>query len=283
MHQYARIATELQRRIAAGELRPGDRVPSTRQITQEWGVAMATATKVLNTLRQEGLVRAVQGVGTVVASPDRTARREPEPDLSRDRIVAAGLRIADSDGLAGVSMRRIATELGTATMSLYRHVPGKDDLVVLMADAALTEEPLPAGGLADWRARLELLAHLQWRACHRHPWLSGAIPLNRPQAMPSAMRHTEWALRALAGPAPKTRLYAYLTLVGYVRGAAAGLEAETRDMSALAGLTSPDIEFDIDELFEFGLGRMLDGLAPLFEHSAGRHSRRDRPDLDPVT
>src|SRR4051812_43323372 len=54
-----RILTELRRRIAAGELPPNARVPSTRQITQEWGVAMATATKVLTTLRQEGLVRAV--------------------------------------------------------------------------------------------------------------------------------------------------------------------------------------------------------------------------------
>ncbi|WP_312871591.1 GntR family transcriptional regulator, partial [Amycolatopsis acididurans] len=68
-HPYARIVSELQRRIAVGELRPGDRVPSTRQITQEWGVAMATATKVLNALRLAGLVYPVPGVGTVVAEP----------------------------------------------------------------------------------------------------------------------------------------------------------------------------------------------------------------------
>ncbi|MGX1606137.1 GntR family transcriptional regulator, partial [Streptomyces celluloflavus] len=64
---YRRIVDEIRRRIDAAELAPGDRVPSTRRITQEWGVAMATATKVLTTLRQEGLVRAVPGVGTVVA------------------------------------------------------------------------------------------------------------------------------------------------------------------------------------------------------------------------
>ncbi|WP_344442545.1 winged helix-turn-helix domain-containing protein, partial [Kitasatospora nipponensis] len=69
-----RIAAELRRGIAAGELRPGDRVPSTRRLTQEWGIAMATATKVLAGLRREGLVLSRPGVGTVVAEgADRLA------------------------------------------------------------------------------------------------------------------------------------------------------------------------------------------------------------------
>src|SRR5258706_8508085 len=66
---YRLIVDEIRARIAAGRLRPGDRVPSARQITQEWGVAIATATKALATLQAEGLVRAVVGVGTVVATP----------------------------------------------------------------------------------------------------------------------------------------------------------------------------------------------------------------------
>ncbi|WP_311931749.1 winged helix-turn-helix domain-containing protein [Microbispora sp. H11081] len=65
--RYQEIAAGIRRRIEAGELRPGDRVPSTREIVREWGVAMATATKVLTELRREGLVHAVPGVGTVVA------------------------------------------------------------------------------------------------------------------------------------------------------------------------------------------------------------------------
>ncbi|NYV76440.1 GntR family transcriptional regulator, partial [Streptomyces sp. UH6] len=64
--RYSRIVTELRQRIESGELAPGERVPSTREITKEWGVAMATATKVLTELRHQGLVRAVPGVGTVV-------------------------------------------------------------------------------------------------------------------------------------------------------------------------------------------------------------------------
>src|SRR6476661_475965 len=89
---YARIVREIRRRITAGELRTGDRVPSTREITRQWGVAMATATKVLTTLQQEGLVSAVPGVGTVVRAPEtgRPAARRPgqaagEHDLTRQR------------------------------------------------------------------------------------------------------------------------------------------------------------------------------------------------------
>lgn len=74
---YLRIVGEIRRRIAAGELAPGDRVPSTRGITQEFGVAMATATKVLTTLRQEGLVQALAGIGTVVAEPGPGAPSAP--------------------------------------------------------------------------------------------------------------------------------------------------------------------------------------------------------------
>src|SRR5664279_1761916 len=70
------IAAEIASRIVAGELASGDRVPSTRQIIREWGVAMATATRVLATLRHQGLVHAVPGVGTVVG-PGRPGSHPP--------------------------------------------------------------------------------------------------------------------------------------------------------------------------------------------------------------
>ncbi|MEU8437658.1 winged helix-turn-helix domain-containing protein, partial [Streptomyces sp. NPDC029216] len=72
--RYSQITAELRRRIETGELAPGDRVPSTREITRQWDVAMATASKVLSELRREGLVSAVPGVGTVVTAPGRPAR-----------------------------------------------------------------------------------------------------------------------------------------------------------------------------------------------------------------
>src|SRR3954452_9897811 len=102
----ARIADQLRRRIASGELAPGARMPSTRALVQRYGVAMATATKVLTTLRREGLIRSVPGVGTVVVGelpPRRTAGRPPrrrsgvEGVLNLRAIVAAGIAVADAE------------------------------------------------------------------------------------------------------------------------------------------------------------------------------------------
>src|SRR6185312_8902235 len=151
---YRRIADEIRARIADRGLRPGDPVPSARGITREWGVALATATKVLATLKAQGATRALPGRGTVVAdlavpvqpeaSPRASRRHEGDPDLTRERIVAAAIRVADAEGLTQLSMRRIATELGTAPMSLYRHVNGKDELLVFMTDSVFGDDPLPS-------------------------------------------------------------------------------------------------------------------------------------------
>lgn len=127
---YLRIAAEIRRRIGEGELAPGDRVPSTRRIAAEWGVALATATKALTHLRLEGTVETQPRVGTVVAtpSPPGTAprRRRPAPlpgagttasagpgpaeqELTLDRIVSTAIGIADTEGLGALSMRGVAT------------------------------------------------------------------------------------------------------------------------------------------------------------------------------
>lgn len=178
---YARIAAELRGRIERGELRPGDRVPSTRAITQRWGVAMATASKALATLGQEGLVRAVPGVGTLVAARPATSQgRRPATAASEDdsaqrgRIVRAAVAIADAEGLTALTMRRLlAAELGVSAMSLYRHVSTKEQLVALMADATFGEHALPERPPPHWRERLELSAALQWRLYRAHPGWPG--------------------------------------------------------------------------------------------------------------
>src|SRR4029077_19188801 len=93
---------------------------------------------------------------TVAAAWGGRQRRHkgPKPSLSLSRIVAAAVRIADTEGLDAVSMGRVAAELGTATMSLYRHVSAKEELLTLMVDAAWDEAPgtpVPGDG---WRAGL---------------------------------------------------------------------------------------------------------------------------------
>jgi DNA-binding GntR family transcriptional regulator len=80
---YLRVVAAIRDRISSGQLQEGDRVPSAREMTREWGISLATASKVLATLRSEGFVRAVQGVGTVVGAAE-TMRLG-----ARDRVVSA--------------------------------------------------------------------------------------------------------------------------------------------------------------------------------------------------
>ena len=303
-----RIAAELRQRIRTGDLAPGDRVPSTREITRRWGVAMATATKVLTRLRDEGLVRAVPGVGTVVATgavpPRRGTTRAARPrpagaeGVTAARVAAAAVAIADEEGLGSVSMRRVAAELGMATMSLYRHVADKDDLLMQMMDAVFAEHPLPEVPSSEgWRDRLELAGRMLWAIFRRHPWLAPALSVTRPQPVANALPYTEWVLASLDGLGLDlpTAFTAHLTLFNYVRGTAINVESET-EAEALTGLNAEEwmntqepalrrilatarfphferivteeYDFDIDALFEFGLQRILDGLAALIGDGA---------------
>ncbi|MCW0212298.1 MAG: TetR/AcrR family transcriptional regulator C-terminal domain-containing protein [Pseudonocardia sp.] len=290
---YARIVEAIRGRIEAGDLPPGARVPSTRQIVAEWGVAMATASKVLAALRQEGLVRVLPGVGTVVGE----AGAEAEPELGRTAIVRAAIRIADAEGFDALSMRRVAAELGAGAMSLYRHVADKEELELLMRDAVFGERPLPAAPPPGWRAQLELSCRSLWQLYRRHPWLARTTSLTRPYAGPNQMPYSEWVLRTLTGTGldDTTIFHLHLSLFGFVHGAAASLEAEARE-AADTGLTpgqwliaregdtrglmesgafpnsvriflNPDTELDLDALFEFGLARFLDGAGVLIAGS----------------
>ncbi|MDI6101249.1 TetR/AcrR family transcriptional regulator C-terminal domain-containing protein [Actinoplanes sp. NEAU-A12] len=284
---YQRIVADIRRRIEDGSLRPGDRVPSARAITRDWGVAVATATKAHAALREAGLTVARPGVGTVVAGPAPPR----DTDLSRDRVVAEAIAIADRDGLAELSMRRIATGLNVATMSLYRHVPSRDDLILAMIDAALGELRVPARYSGDWRADLDTCARALWAVCQRHPWLGPSMSLTRPQLAPNALRLGEWIMGALhpTGLGVTDRMLAHVMLFTFIRGVATALEPEAQAVRD-TGLTDDEwmrrqssvferfaaqnpaphyeqlihldegFEFDMDVLFEFGLARLLDGL-----------------------
>jgi AcrR family transcriptional regulator/DNA-binding transcriptional regulator YhcF (GntR family) len=357
---YLRIAGEIAHRIRSGRLKVGDRVPSSRQITREWGVAIATATKALAELRARGLVRAVPGVGTVVlpavedadrasvaadrmsnnpssnvgpshAGPSVPAGQTTRPsrggtsrpgvsgaraqtaNAMRDQIVRVAVDVADAEGFEAVSMRRIAVELGVPTMSLYRYVPSKDELAVLVIDAAIDMGPWPKPE-NGWRAQLEYVARRHWAACRKHPWLARLISLTRPQLAPKAMALTEWTMRALdsVGLDAMTRMQVAIAMAGQVQGIAVSLESETQAMRdtgidneqwmqaqvarletvlasgqfpMIASLSSePDADFTLDATFEFGLALTLDGLAAFIEQSQSRRrgtvssaGRRTRP------
>ncbi|MGH3261278.1 MAG: TetR/AcrR family transcriptional regulator, partial [Trebonia sp.] len=99
-------------------------------------------------------------------------RRGPRPGLSPNAIVEAAVRLADAEGLEAISMARVAAELGFTTMSLYRYVANKEELLQLMWNAsALGAEHLAIEG-DDWRARLRAWAIIQRDMIDRHPWIT---------------------------------------------------------------------------------------------------------------
>src|SRR6188472_761991 len=103
----------------------------------------------------------------IAADPQRGPKRE----LSIERIVDAAIEIADADGLAAVSMSSLAAALGYTTMSLYRYVSAKDDLIVLMNDEGLGQPPDHDPIDDDWRAGLRRWAGSLGATYARHPWL----------------------------------------------------------------------------------------------------------------
>ncbi|MEU0240947.1 TetR/AcrR family transcriptional regulator [Nocardiopsis sp. NPDC006198] len=224
---------------------------------------------------------------------DPVSRHGPRPSLSLEGITAAAIGIADAEGLAGVRMSSVARSMGVATMSLYRYVGSKDELLVAMADAAAPDPPEPEG--AGWRDHLTA-----WTRAHRdflldRPWL---LHITR-FAPPMGPRSLLWLDRGLAaldgtGLGAGERMNVVSTLTGYAVSHAglalgaggseppgdeevAGLAeygailAEVLDSEtypALAAAVGEDAFGDGDEWiddgdFGFGLGLLLDGVEAL--------------------
>lgn len=236
-----------------------------------------------------------------------TDRRATRAELNLERIVAAGIAVADRDGLAGISMAKVARELGSATMSLYRHVASKDELLLHMQDTALgSPDPAATAGL-PWRDALRNWTHALTDALAGHPWTLG-LPVEAPPLMP---RSLEWFDRSLAVLVPLPlwpfeKLSTTLLLSGYARSVAAlrvsipehapgepddsevyaealGSLADPARYPALAAVlaeglftTAPGARTDDDYLTDFGLERILDGVATLID------TRTDDPSGPPA-
>src|SRR5215469_2186815 len=159
--------------------------------------------------------------GPIWARPEPAAR---SPRFSREQIAAAALGIADAEGFEAVTMRRIARSLGAGTMSLYRYIATKDDLLALIGDALLGEALVPGELPADWLEAIALMARQTRHAYLRHPW---AIHLVQDQgavlaalAGPNGLRHMEQSLSALSD-APmddRTKLDVLAIVDDYVYG-----------------------------------------------------------------
>ncbi|MBN9733621.1 MULTISPECIES: TetR/AcrR family transcriptional regulator [unclassified Pseudonocardia] len=206
------------------------------------------------------------------AAPPAPAR----PSLDRPTIVSTALAVADADGLAALSMPRLARELGTAPMSLYRHVPGKEALVDLVLDEALGAPPELAG--RSLRAGCERWATALRDVLAEHPW---AVPLMAGDRT-AGPAECGWAEALLAHAVDRGRplpeAVEVLHLVhGYVRGAAAlagdrlptahDLERSGRSdglpvLARLLGGAAVRGPGGVEPLFDSGLRRTLDAVEP---------------------
>jgi len=147
--------------------------------------------------------------------PARGARG-PQPSRDRDTIARTAIAIADREGLAAVSMRRVAAEIGTTASALYRYFDRKDDLLNLMVDGVLDGTPRKTG---EWRADLRASGRAMRALFKRHSWLTIALA-GQPTLGPNRLRALEATLDILdpTGLALADRLVLIDTLTSYVRG-----------------------------------------------------------------
>ena len=241
----------------------------------------------------------------VAANPQRGPKRE----LSIERIVDAAVEIADAGGLAAVSMSSVAAALGFTTMSLYRYVTAKNDLVLLMQERGIGVPPETVGEASGWRAGLSLWAAEQTAVYVRHPWLLD-VPIAGTPATPNNLAWLDSALQSLGATPLDQHEKLSIVLAVMAQSRWEGLVSRSYDVAAREAGISPD-EIDargsaLLELlvtaeefpsvfaalhggvfspegaspFPFGLARLLDGVENYF---AGREpAPRETEPADPL-
>src|SRR4051794_2958688 len=173
--------------------------------------------------------------------------RGPKPGLTLERVVEAAITLARRDGLGSVSMARVAKELGSSTMALYRYVPAKDDLLTLMVDTALGPAPQAHQAEGGWRAGLQRWADALQAVYRRNVWTL-RVPISAPPIGPNNVAWLEDGLRCLAAtPLDEGQKLSTMLLVsGFVRSE----ETLLADIAVAAG----------GDLVMPGYGEMLQAL-----------------------
>jgi AcrR family transcriptional regulator len=163
----------------------------------------------------------------------------PKRGLSLPQIIRAGLTVAAAEGLAAVSMSRVATELGVGTMSLYRYVESKRELLELMVDAALGPPPA-AEPDATWRQGLSRWAWSALAGYRDNLWVV-QVPLTGPPAYPNALSWLEQALYYMreTGLDESQKMSVILLLSNYVR-VQATMEAQLGAAVRAAGISGSE-------------------------------------------
>lgn len=167
--------------------------------------------------------------------PPTPATRGRKARFTLDDVVGAGIAVALASGMEGLSMRRVATELGVGAMSLYTYVPGRTELVDLMIDRAFSELDLPRPGM-PWREALAQYAREFGDLYRRHPWILQTNMWRAPLA-PHVLDAQEAGLRTIVDTGlPETQVVEIIGLVdNMVQGLARGAIAESveRDSTGL--------------------------------------------------
>ncbi len=223
------------------------------------------------------------------------AARQSSPS-QRDRLVAGAVALADREGLAAVSIRRVAAELAIRPMSIYTYITSKAELLDLMAEAVVSEvlvtPPLPK----DWRVAVETIAVQSHHAFVAHPWLA-AISHDRPDLGANALQHAEQLLAAIAPlDLPATEAWEVLFIINdYTLGHALRVAHappptagnyppfDPQQFPRLAA-TIHSARRRSDDTFVAGLSRILDGIANARPNASTPERRSPRTsEPDPTT
>jgi AcrR family transcriptional regulator len=143
---------------------------------------------------------------------------EPRLPLTRERVLATAVALADRGGIGSLSMRKLAQELGVEAMSLYHHVANKDDILDGLVDVVFGEIDLPTGE-DGWKAAMRRRAISAREALRRHPWATGLME-SRPTPGAANLRHHDAVLGVLRGAGFPVELaaHAYSLLDSYIYG-----------------------------------------------------------------
>lgn len=214
----------------------------------------------------------------------------PSPSrLSRDKILAKAIGLADREGLDALTMRRLGQALGVEAMSLYKHVANKDAILDGLLERVLAEVELPTPG-GDWEAELRRAAVSMHDALARHPWACGLVmaPASSPNALGARIHYIEALLRTLreAGFTPTQAYYGYHALDSHAVGftmwelghavpdpdsAVVEQLMQEIESGAYPYLLEHASQHDIDHprtSFEFGLDLIFDGLREMRDSSS---------------
>ncbi|MEO7261440.1 MAG: TetR/AcrR family transcriptional regulator C-terminal domain-containing protein [Jatrophihabitantaceae bacterium] len=205
--------------------------------------------------------------------------------LSRDRVLQGAIAVADAGGIAALTIRTLAQELGVKPMSVYHYVANKDEILDGIVDLVFSEFELPVTG-GDWRQEMRRRAHSARRVLRRHPWAT-ALLQSRLNAGPATLRHHNAIIGTLrgAGFTVEQTAHAFALIDSYLYGFAMSETAlPIHGPESVADLAEMMVQrFPVDEYphlfefttkhimqpgydfgaeFDFGLDLILDALAP---------------------